>query len=397
LFPDFVQLVRPLALLLLLGLFPVPLFAGQTTITPSLSLREEYNDNIFAQISGKHADFLSTVSPALALTCSSEGASASLAGGVSELWYLHNSANDGQGYFVRGAGSYAATPRLALSTDLSGTRDSTASSIDPVTSLVTNSRSLHQNYRVGERYQLSELASSSLSLGYGRDDYDSSAYLSTRHYLGSSQLEYDLGRYFPRVKLSQVLNLSRDTTDVSRVDSLSATLGLSRDLSELWRFSLNGGGRFTHSRFRPAGSTVWETHDEAGALGNLSLAYTGERFTAGFNLSQDLTSASGRSGSTQRTGVSLALSERITPRLSGSLGASYARNWSGKDQLGAGEINERYWNLGSSLRYDLGDSPSDFALETSYNYNNTDYRLLGAQMNQNVVMVRLVWQHTSTR
>ena len=395
-FPDALRPKLLFPVLLLCCSLPLPLQAAQTIITPSLSLQEQYNDNIFSVTSGGRGDFLTTVSPALAVSRSSERVSGSLAGGVSQLWYLNSSSSDGLGYFARGSGSYSLSPRLALTADLGGTRDSSASSIG-ANSLVISSRSLHQNYRLGEKYQVSELIGSSLSLGYGRDDYDNPVYLGTRHYTANSVVDFDLARRFPGTGLAQVLSLSRDATDVSRVDSLSASLVLNKSLNELWRGSLSGGGRYTHSAFRLANSPEWGTHDEAGWVGRLALTYSGEPVTGNLTLSQDLTSASGRSGSTQTTGGSLSLSRKFTPRLTGNLGASYTRNWSGQQQLGGAAIDEHYRNLGGSLRYECFDPPSDLALELSYNYNNTDYRLLGTQMYQNVVMVRLTWQHANTR
>jgi len=390
------QLLRALPVLIVLCCCPAPLHAGQLIVTPSLALRQEYNDNIYSVASGRRGDFLTTVSPALALSEGSEVATGSLAGGVNELLYLRNSGNDGLGYFVRGSGRYTLTPRLDLSTDLGGTRDSSASSIAS-NSQVTSSRTLHQDYRVGERYQASELLSSSLSLGFGRDDYDNPVYLGTRHYLGSVEADYDLGRRFPGLTLVQVLSASRDATNLSRVDNLGATIGVTKNLSELWHFSLNAGGRYTHSRFQVAGSPLWASHDQGGAVGNLSLGYADARYSASVTVSHDLSSASGRSGAMQRTGGSLSLGDRFTGRLIGSLGAGYTWNRSGQDQLGSGAIDERYRNLAGSLRYEFFDAPSDLALELSYTYNNTDYRLFGVQMNQNIAMVRLIWQHASTR
>jgi hypothetical protein len=397
LFPDCKHQWRLLTVLLLLALLPVPLHAGQTVLTPSIALREEYNDNIFSLTSGRRGDFLTTLSPALTVSGSNERVTADLAGGLNQLWYAHNSSNDGLGYFLRGSGNYATGPRSALTADLGLTRDTSASSIDPATSLVTSSRTLHQNYRLGEKYRLSELVNSSLSLGLGRDDYDNPAYLGTRHYLASAQFEYDLGRYLSGTRLTQVLSGNRDATDRSRVDSLGATLGVSRDLSELWRCSLNGGARYTHSRFAVSGSPDWGSNEEVGAVGNLALSYQKDGLAGSLALSQDLISASGRSGATQRTFGSAALSQRFSPRLSGSLGASYTRNWSRAGQFGAGAIDERYRNLGGSLRYQFSDEPNPWALEAGYTNNHTDYRLFGTRMNQNIVMLRLTWQQPSFR
>lgn len=386
-----------LFVLSLLPLFPARLHAGQVIVTPSLALKEEYNDNIFTQVSGRRGDLISTVSPALAVSRGTENSNVSLAGGVNELLYLRNGSSDGLGYSLQGSGNYAVTPRLALSADLGGTRDISASSVDPATSLVTSSRTLHQSYKLGESYHFSELLSSTLSLGYGRDDYDNRAYLATRHYQANSELDYDLGRRLPGAKLAQVLSFSRDATDVSQVDSVGVTLGFSKNVSELWLCSLSGGGRFTSSRFQVAGSAAWKTNDEWGEIGNLSLNYTGAKLSGSLTVSQDLSAASGRAGATQRTGGSLSLSDRFTPRFTGNLGASYARNLAGQDQFAGGAIDEWYRNLSASLRYEFFQAPSDLALETSYTFNNTDYRLLGTQMNQNVVMVRLIWQSPRTK
>lgn len=395
--PDAAHFLRLCAFVLCAFVLPAPLNAAQTVVTPSLSLTEEYRDNIFAEVSGRRADFLTTVAPGLSLTRSTETLGASLAGGVSQLVYLRNTENDALGYFLRGSANCTLSPRLSVNTDLSGTRDSSASSIDPVTFLVTSSRTLHQNYRLGERYRVSELISSSLNLGYGRDDYDNPNYLSTRHYLGNSTLEYDLGRYWSGVKLTQAVNVTRDATDRSQVDSLSATLGVSRDLSESWQVSLSGGGRYTRSRLQESGRTDWGTHEEAGGVGNLSVSYADQWRSANLTLSQDLISASGRSGATERTGGTLLLGARFARQFSGNLRASYARNWSGQAQFGGARIDERYWNLGGGLSYQLLDPPGDLALEASYSHNSTDYRISGAQMNQNVVFLRLTWQRASFR
>lgn len=396
-FPDFLQPRRLFPVLFLLALLPDPLHAEETLVTPSVSVREEYNDNVFSQLSGRRGDFVTTLAPALEFSHSSERGSATLAGGLSELLYLRNSSSDALGFSARGAGSYALTPRLALSADLGGAKDSSASSINPATSLVTTSRILHQNYRLGGKYQASEPLSSAVSLSYGRDDYDSPAYLDTKHYLAGSNLVYDLGRYFPGTALVQALNYNRDTTAVSQVDTLGATVGFTRSLNELWQLQVNGGGNYAHSRFRAADAPAWGTHDESGAVGNLSLGYSAERLSGSLTLSQSLVSASGRSGSTQRTGGTLSIADKFTPRLAGSLSVGYARNWAGQDQLGSGAIDERYRNLAASLRYDFYAAPSDLALEASYTYNNVDYHLLRSEMNQNIVMVRLTWQHLSFR
>lgn len=388
--------LRLIPVLIVLSSLPVPLYAGQLITTPSLTVQEQYNDNIFMQSSDRSGDFLTTVSPALAVSKSIETASANLAGGVNELVYLRHNNQGGVGYFLSWSGNYSLTPRLSLTSNLAGNKDTSASSIG-ANSLVISSSSEHQNYRLGETYLLSELLSSSLSVGYGRDDYNSTAYLGTRHYLANSEVDYDLGRRFPGIKLSQVLSYDRDVTSASQVETLNATLGLSKALSELWAFSLNGGGCYSYSRYPVAGTSEWGSHGQWGGVGNLSLTFLGDRLTGNIVLSQSLSPTSGTSSATQRTGGSVSLTKKFAPRLSWSLGGSYARNYSGQYQLGPAAIDERFWNLTGSLHYDFFAAPSELALDVGYTHNNTDYRLIGAQMSQNIFMVGLTWQLPRTR
>jgi len=374
-----------------------PLHADQLILTPSLSLRQEYNDNVSGVTSGKRSDFISTVSPRITLNEGTERVNASLAGGLNSLHYLRDTNNSSVGYFLQGAGHYTATPRLALSTDLSYLRDASASSIDPESSLIISSKATHQSYRLGGRYAVHELLSTSLGLSYARDDYDSPIYLGSRHYLGSAGVDYDLGAHLPGATLAQLLTFRSDVTDQSRVNNLNATLGLSWRLDELWRLSLNAGGRFTGAEFQQAGGAGRKSHEEAGGVGNLSLAYAGERVAGTLALSHDLTAASGRNGATQRTGANLSLSRRFTRQFSGNLQAGYARNRSGQGQFAVQAIEERATSLGGSLRYEPFEAPGNLAIEASYTYSSIDYRLLGTQMEQNIVMLRVSWPHPMCR
>ncbi|OGU12257.1 MAG: hypothetical protein A2075_11440 [Geobacteraceae bacterium GWC2_58_44] len=397
-FPDISAPKKLLPALFLLALLaPAPLKADELIVTPAFSVREEYNDNVFAQSSDRRRDFITTLSPVLTVSNRNERVSANLSGGVNSLHYLRNSSGSALGYFVRGTGSYTAAPRLSLSSDLGYLRDSSASSIDPATSLVVSSRSERQSYRLGGRYALSEMASSSVGLAYSRDDYDSQTYLDTWHYQGNAGIDYDPGSRLPRTKLGSLLTLRRDATDLSRVDSLSATLGVTRELSELWRLSLNGGARFTRSEFHGAGGAGRESHDESGGVGSLALAYSGEKLSGSLALSHDLNSASGRGGATKVTGANLTVAERFTRDLSGSLAAAYVWNRSDPNEFALQPIDERSRNLTGSLRYQIADAPSELSLEARYSYNNTQNRLLGTEMVQNIFMLRLNWQYPMFR
>ena len=380
--------------LLLSALFcSAPLHADELILTPSLSLGEEYNDNVYSSPTDRRSDFITTLSPALALNRRSERVDLGLSGGVSSHQYLRNSSSDALGFALKGAGNYTASERLSLATELGYTRDSNASSIDPSTSLVVSSRTYRQGYLLGGKYKVSELLNSSLGLSYARDDYDSASYLDTWHGVAKGGVEYDLGRILPRAVLASQLSFARSATDQTRVDNLSATLGFSKELHELWRGSLNGGGRLTRSEFRPAGGSGRTGEDETGVVGSFSLAYSGQKRSGSIALSHDLTPASGREGATQRTGGSLQLSERFSRKLTGNLGAGYAWNRARQNQFAGQSIDERTRNLSGSLSYQINDAPSPLSLEARYSYYSTRYPLAGTRQNQNIIMLRLSWQH----
>ena len=395
--PDLLLLRWLPALLVLALITPAPLHADELILAPSISLREEYNDNVFAVTSGRQSDYITTVSPSLSVSQRTENAKGFLSGGVNSLHYLQDTKGSAAGYFLKGAGNYSPTGRFSFFTDLGFARDSNASSIDPVTSLVVSSRTEHQDYRLGGKYQISELASASLDFNFGRDRYDSPAYLDTSRYQGSATINYRPGSLSPGTFLAPQLTFRRDSTDLSQVDNLSATLGVSKELNELWALSLSAGGRFTRSEFRPSRTSGWVTGDDRGALGGLSLTYSGERLSGTVALSHALTSASGRSGATQLTGGRLSLSEKFTSELSGSLTAGYAWNRSGLNQFSGEKVDERSRNLSGSLYYRIFDAPRDLSLEARYSYHNTQYRLSGTEMVQNSVMLLLNWQHDMFR
>ena len=394
----------PLRTVLFLGVFPLfalmtaaPLQAGETVLSPSLSLRQEYNDNVYAETSGKRGDHISTVSPALSLSWRDETADARISSGVNAPYYLRDTKEPDPGYFLRGGGNLALSPRGALAAGLDLTRDSGASSIDPETSLPVGSRIDRQGYRIAGRYRLSERVLSVLELGWSRDDYQSPAYLDTEHYQGSARVEYGLPRLAPDLVLSPQISLRRDSTGQSRVDNLGVALGVSRRLDELWDTSLSAGWRFTRSEFSAAQGGGTTESEDTGAIASFTLGFRGETLAAKLDLSHALTSASGQNGARQRTGGSLTVSERFTRRLSGSVTAGYARSSSSQNQFASQEVDDRSGSLAASLGYRILEGPRDLSLEALYNRYNTRYRIAGTEMTQNIVMLRLNWRHDMFR
>lgn len=398
LFPDqlFLRLrsiLLPAAVALLVPLLPVKAGADEVKLTPSASVSQQYNDNIYLVQSRPTGDFLSNLTGSLALADRAELHGWSLSGQLSRLDYYHHPSDSGFNYSVQGTGSLIPTQRLSLGAAAGYRRDSYFGTVDPVTGLATNSEIEHQNYSGNAKYALTEKATGSLSYGFTRDHYLNPGYLDTDFQQAQGELDYDLRRWFPRTTQITRLTLSRNQTDLSRVDGLTGTVGIGYDLSPRARLTANVGGRGTWSNFDVLenGSPVKAgtgSDTSGGWVGDISAFFTGVYFSGTLNFVHDLTSASGRAGATERTGGSLSLSERFTERLTGSAQAAWSWNKADRDQFSRTPVDELSRGLGCKLSYEVPDS---YSLAVSYANTNIDYRLTGTTANQNVFMLTFSW------
>jgi hypothetical protein len=339
-------------------------------------------------------DFLSTVSGQLALTDRSARGDAGFSAGVSRLDYYHHHEDSGYDFFVRGNGSLTVNERLSVGASAGFRRDSSFGSVDPNSGLAVNSIIDHQTYSGLLKYALSERIKENVSYGFARDHYQSPGYLDTDSQQLVSELAYDIRRWLPRTTQYTRLILSRDQTDISRVDGITGTLGVGNDLSEPLRFTANVGGRGNWSQFQvvhlPSGVRSTGNDSGAGWVADLSLAYSGVYNSGSVTLVHDLTSASGRSGATERWGGSASASHRFLERLTGSAHASWSLNKADADQFSHTPIDELSRNLGCDLTYEVLQS---WSLTASYANTNIDYRLTGQVANQNTFLVSFTWQY----
>jgi hypothetical protein len=114
------QLLRLLFLFFLLQIVLIsPSFAAEITrefsVTPSISIREEYNDNIFLTSSDEESDFITTINPAINFTYRTRIITLSLDYGLHFRFYADNSDENET--------SLSGTQRLNLDTTLSLYKD----------------------------------------------------------------------------------------------------------------------------------------------------------------------------------------------------------------------------------------------------------------------------------
>ena len=150
---------------------------GEFKLTPSLDAKEEYNDNIYSSSTDTQKDFITTLSPGLALTDRTERMDLSLLGRLDHRLYSSHSDLNATDQYYEGTGKYAFTPRLNLSgkalysVNSNHDRDFTTTGL-----LLTNVKLFRQNYSISGDYRLSEKTTTTFSCDYLNDKYDSVLY-----------------------------------------------------------------------------------------------------------------------------------------------------------------------------------------------------------------------------
>jgi opacity protein-like surface antigen len=381
LFPDLSRIVW--FTFLLVVSVPLPLLADEFKLVPGLSLKEEYNDNIFLATSARRSDYITTLTPSLEISRAAERRNLSLSSGLNWLTYTRNHKLNSLDYYVQAGAGYQLEPRLSFSTGASYVRDSRPDRLDQG-GLTLKSGSDRQNYQLSGNYAVSELSTSSASYSYSQENFDNTGSVTNRVHSVTFGQDYDLDRYLRQTKLVGNLGYSRNLTDTSLVDNYTLSLGFTQKIQELWTVSLSGGGRYTRSEFDQNRTSVKD--DDLGWIANLAASYGGEKTNASFALNHDITTAAGRNGTTERSGASATFSERFTRELSCFMGLGFSWNRSNQNQFSSQAIDEKNLTANTGVRYDFSDH---VFLEGNYRYNLIRNSQLSTQAIQNVFMVRL--------
>src|ERR1039458_3162662 len=106
LFPDINELLLVAFVFICLLATPSFLHAAENTFVPSIALSEEFNDNISLTTDSKRSDFITTVSPGLAINSKTERSGLGLLAGLNWLTYARNSDLSSAGYSLQGKGNH---------------------------------------------------------------------------------------------------------------------------------------------------------------------------------------------------------------------------------------------------------------------------------------------------
>ena len=273
----------------LLGLLAPPAQRGPLTVTPSIAVSEEYNDNIFANNRNRHWDFITSFTPATTLVVNRP--SYQLSAGYSFAADLYAREDRLSNAFARqnfvANGLYRVAPGLTLTAADSFAFDRNANRLASQ-SFSTGRQELWTNtFTPGLMWQMTPRNSLSVSATYsvlrfegagGGSNSDTYGLLSSLSHAVTPRLTGLLGYGFT------YLNIQRQGTSTTH----TPTLGLSYQLTQTLTGTVAGGPAITESD----GDTT------VSPAGSASLVQTLPFGSAGIHYERSVSAAGGFGGAT---------------------------------------------------------------------------------------------------
>ena len=361
--------------------------ADEFRLVLSVSLKEEYNDNIYIDVRNPTRDFITTTSPGVEVYDKTERFEGSLTGRVASLLYADTSSLDHLDQFYAGNGSYQATPSLLVKGSAGYVVDSRPDRLLLTTGLVLSANIRHQETFAGSAdYALGEKSALSFSYSYEQDLWNRTTIPDFTGNTGQLSFIYDLSSLVNNTKGRATVTYNNYSFDVGGsqsipVESYSATLGATTAFNEKLVLNIDAGVvRTTSDVTRVQLVTVGPfllgflqqgTETDVAPMATASLRYSGEKTTAELFAGHQVLPAMGSAGTTNRTSFTFNASHRLTWELSGTLACGYFYNNSTQSGIGISPIDYETLSIAPGFRYEF---TRDLFLEGSYSfiriYNN---------------------------
>ena len=385
--------LRCILLSAIISLLSQTIFAAELKLDPSLAIKQEYNDNIYLDAASRSHDFITTFSPGITLETKTESAGVNINARVDQRYYADLKDLNALDQFYKGSFYYLVHPRLNISAKANYSIDSSPDRDILTTGLLLNAVTRErQSYSFSGEHRISEGTLAILSYEYGRDDYYSEKHNDMESQNVNLGVIHDLSYFTLLTKGRTNFGYSRYIYSGAEIDNYTGTVGLSRDLNEIWSLLLDAGARYTTSKFSGslANANTEQTSQGSGWVGQATLSYKGLLTNGNLTFSQDVMPAYGQIGTTERTSLNFSINRKFTYELSGGLSARYFLNKSSQEQYALQKIDSQTTNVTPSIRYEFTKNTS---IEASYNYVFYKDSVANTDADRNLFMVRLYIQH----
>ena len=381
---------------------PVPARPDEFKLTPSLTVSEKYNDNIFLTDSDVQKDWVTVLAPGFELVDRTERFDLNLKARLDDIHYNDPQDLNAVDQFYSGRVRFAVNDKMTLAPSAGFSRDSQPDrEIDSTGLILSTGRRDKQNYGLSMDYRLHDKTMASVSYKYDAERYDQADQTDWWSQAVSLDLVSDLDRW---LRGTGRLNIgyAHYHFEGNTIDSYSATVGLKRDFSEKWSLLADVGGRYTDSSFEvlqatlvPPATIVITSEERSnrgwGTVGQLVMAYKDDFTTGNVTLKKDIMPASGRNGMADRTLVSFDLCRRFTYEFQGFVKGGYYLNKSDSGDYAVQEIDEETMRGDVGVRYEF---TRDMFLEFSYGYTKTRDRSNDTDADRNLLLLRFFIQHS---
>jgi hypothetical protein len=383
------------------GLFSGPAWGEDFDIIPSLTMKEEYNDNVYFATTPRVHAYLTIASPKLELVKKDERTDASLSIRLSEII---DSEHEGKTITAlnqdyQGRASYLLDPRLQFSLAAGYTIDNRPSANVEKDGIVINALSRYnQIYSAGTKYVLSEKDSVNLSYLYQQEDFSGQPQSDNRTHATGVEFAHDLRKYLPDSQGIAGFNFSRLEFAGSTTNNYAATIGIKWAFNETWTFAANMGGRYTDTVSdilavsplqKPIG-IVRESNSGWGLVGDATISVRGEVNNGSLILKHDVAAAPSRTGAAETTSISLNYRHSFTPKFTAQTTLGYCFSNSNGDGTATSRIDEDFFQCSTNLRYEF---TRNMAVETTYGYAKAIYNQNNTKTDRNSVLMSLTIRH----
>ena len=384
---------------------PTQIRADDFRLIPSIDIKGEYNDNIFFDDRNEEEDFITTVSPGLKLSNRTERLNLGLSARFDGISYSDNNKLNAIDQNYKANLNYQLTPETSVGADAGYKKDSRRDRdievIDEGTAtglILSDSTRIRSNGGFSFNSMLNETTAVNASYLFAKDDFDDredndlrmhNLNLGLTHNLSfideltMGRLNFGYGRYdyLDGENTMPILTV----IDNTRIDYYSATIGVSRKISEIFSILADIGGSYTKSkyetRYQYDHSNPYvkfleqfsevndfiqkENNSGTGMVARVTASYNGELTNSSLNFSHDVKASSGTSGATERTSLELNISRRFTYELSGRISTGYYLNKADAGDYSKSGTDETTWRIRPSIRYNF---TNDLFMEASYNF-----------------------------
>jgi hypothetical protein len=392
---------RRICVLLLQGLlvtvsiiFPVAscrtVEAAEVKIVPACELKEEFNDNIYLTTGNPKSDFITNLTPSVAISRASENLNFDLLTGLS--WHKY-ARTEGIGktdlqYNAQISNRFSERDDIGLSTAY--TRNSRPGSVSLATGLPISTGSDHYQYSGNVKRLLDDTTSTTAAYSFVRDTYDNQDSQANQVHEASLVVAKDLSTVVPALKGTFSTIFSRAKYRDSSSDNYTMKIGISRNIHERIGVNLSAGGQLIDSTFL---ATTETSNKSWGAVGSASLNYSGENSFGSLSFSRNFTPASGQVGAVETSTFGLTLGRSLSEKSTAQISASYNINQASSGQFSSQSTDDRALNLRADIMYKM---TKFFDAGLQYAYYKVTYTAHDQRVAQNSVILRIVAKYPTT-